>query len=360
MTPSKDSERLVEAPVRNADGSANTSIYRKTGSGLYVPEEDIRKKSTSRDTDEEEIITGAKRAPRSSSGGFIFSDDDMKAIGVPVTDSRFFERAIKYLEGHDTAIIKGYKKYGDALKKAFQDSVLQFGWDTRDNPFLHYVKRVQDIPAIRSLPHGDYPLFRTIFNLISNRELILTNQNLKNQSLSKAGGDGTLYWLWNPDSYDARTTADKEYKIKVLAFLSTGRAKAYGDTKTRPFEQVVKAQTAEEIRSIMNKWNTRDGTGDTGRAGSSSSHYKAGPPKKGGAPRTEAEKAKVRDIVDKAAELIRRMRTMTSDQLTTLLKGKLDINYDPDDYIALVARELLKRDREAAASKEEKKAEETK
>lgn len=283
----------------------------------------------------------------------IFDDKDLATIKVPEGSRDFFVKAMDYLKKNDTALIQGYSKWGDALKKSFQNSVLQYGYDTRTNLFLHFVKVAQNIDAIRKMGNDKYPALEMIRTLIANKELILTNQNLNNQSISKSPsrtGHKTTSnyngWLFDPNTYVAASPGDLMYKIKALAFLSTGEAAAYGDTKTRPFDQIIAARKKSEIQQILTNWQTKPGEDQRRyRSGVSRNKHTGKVNIKGKVPETEEEKEAAKKVVERNSDTLKEFKRKISgasdEELAELLNRLYRVNDTDDTLIDKVVDSIL-------------------
>lgn len=150
------------------------------------------------------------------------------------------------LEEGKNLILPNYPTFSETVKKVLQNSFSQNGYDTIDNQFLAFMQKAQNTP-IAKLGNNAYPALDTLREILLADTIKLSSANLRNQKMD---------WMYNPQSYDAD---DSIYKIKVLAFLSSAKSDRFGQTKTKPFDQIVKSTSKAQIQDILDEWNTKDG-----------------------------------------------------------------------------------------------------
>ena len=150
------------------------------------------------------------------------------------------------LEEGKNPILPNYPTFSETVKKVLQNSFSQNGYETLDNQCLAFMQKAQNTP-IAKLGNGAYPALDTIREILAADTIKLSSANLGNQKMN---------WMYDPQSYDAD---DNIYKIKVLAFLSSAKSDRFGQTKTKPFDQVVKSTSKAQIQDILDEWNTKDG-----------------------------------------------------------------------------------------------------
>lgn len=150
------------------------------------------------------------------------------------------------LEEGKNPILPNYSTFSETVKKVLQNSFSQNRYDTLDNQFLAFMQKAQNTP-IAKLGNSAYPALDTLREILAADTIKLSSANLRNQKMN---------WMYDPQSYDAD---DNIYKIKVLAFLSSAKSDRFGQTKTKPFDQVVKSTSKAQIQDILDEWNTKDG-----------------------------------------------------------------------------------------------------
>ena len=150
------------------------------------------------------------------------------------------------LEEGKNPILPNYPTFSETVKKVLQNSFSQNGYDTLDNQFLAFMQKAQNTP-IAKLGNSAYPALDTLREILAADTIKLSSANLRNQKMN---------WMYDPQSYNAD---DNIYKIKVLAFLSSAKSDRFGQTKTKPFDQVVKSTSKAQIQDILDEWNTKDG-----------------------------------------------------------------------------------------------------
>ena len=171
------------------------------------------------------------------------------------------EKLAKLLENGKVTDFKDYPNWSNTFKDNFFRSLLEDGLTYKSNPFLSYTKLItkhkdsNDKIAKTENPKANtgFVLLRT---LLKKKEAELNSANLPN-------GKTHAGWLINPKTFKGNTANDIEYKIKTLAFLSTKESSKYGEISNKPFDEVLNANTKEEIQKIIGRWATDSPTDDS-------------------------------------------------------------------------------------------------
>lgn len=178
----------------------------------------------------------------------LFTPEEIAELKNKATENRttLLQQVRTELEDGKNKILPNYSTFSETVKKVLQNSFSQNEYDTVDNQFLAFMQKAQNTP-IATLGSSAYPALDTLREILAAGTIKLSAANLKNQRLD---------WMYNPQSYSAD---DNIYKIKVLAFLSSAKSDRFGQTKTKPFDEIVKSTSKTQIQDILDEWNTKDG-----------------------------------------------------------------------------------------------------
>lgn len=177
----------------------------------------------------------------------LFTPEEMAELKNKAAENRttLLQQIRTELEENQNRILPNYSTFSETVKKVLQNSFSQNGYDTIDNQFLAFMQKAQNTP-VAELGNNAYPALDTLREILAAGTIKLSSANLKNQRMD---------WMYNPQSYNAD---DNIYKIKVLAFLSSAKSDRFGQTKTKPFDEIIKSTSKAQIQEILDEWNTKD------------------------------------------------------------------------------------------------------
>ena len=191
----------------------------------------------------------------------LFTPEEMAELKNKAAENRttLLQQIRAELEEGENQVLPNYPNLSETVKKVLQNSFSQNGYDTVDNQFLAFMQKAQNTP-VAELGNNAYPALDTLREILAAGTIKLSSANLKNQRMD---------WMYNPQSYNAD---DNIYKIKVLSFLSSAKSDRFGQTKTKPFDEIIKSTSKAQIQDILDEWNTKDGD-DYGSRGRRSSRF---------------------------------------------------------------------------------------
>lgn len=153
-----------------------------------------------------------------------FDKTDKEAVELLVKNNNIFDQAAT--------------KY---IQPLIVDSIMQWGLNTAQNKFLLFAANPKISNVVVPLDHG-----RMIYSELQSGDLILP-AGLKNIPAAS--------WLFDPRTYKGDI-----YKLQALLLLSdTEEASKFGDVDHRPFDEVLKATSRDEVEKILSKWQTKSG-----------------------------------------------------------------------------------------------------
>lgn len=178
----------------------------------------------------------------------LFTPEEMVNLKNKAAENRttLLQQIRAELEEGENQVLPNYPNLSETVKKVLQNSFSQNGYDTVDNQFLAFMQKAQNTP-VAELGNNAYPALDTLREILAAGTIKLSSANLKNQRMD---------WMYNPQSYNAD---DNIYKIKVLSFLSSAKSDRFGQTKTKPFDEIIKSTSKAQIQDILDEWNTKDG-----------------------------------------------------------------------------------------------------
>lgn len=178
----------------------------------------------------------------------LFTPEEMVNLKNKAAENRttLLQQIRAELEEGENQVLPNYPNLSETVKKVLQNSFSQNGYDTVDNQFLAFMQKAQNTP-VAELGNNAYPALDTLREILAADTIKLSSANLRNQKMD---------WMYNPQSYNAD---DNIYKIKVLSFLSSAKSDRFGQTKTKPFDEIIKSTSKAQIQEILDEWNTKDG-----------------------------------------------------------------------------------------------------
>lgn len=212
--------------------------FSQNSSGIYVSD-DAQQAPTPEPTSSSQSTKRKRREPTQNAGDLL-TKDQKEVIEQGKTD------IVELLRGGQIKGWEDFKSWHPSFQNKILETIVKKGTKYAENPFLSYISAISKSPVIKT--GVDLKTLEVIEGALEDG--LLPNDKQVLQKTKKYN------YLMDADAYKAD---DQEYKLKALIFLSSDKAKSYGEISKAPVEEILRSEKKSEIQGLLTKWQTKRG-----------------------------------------------------------------------------------------------------